>query len=165
MLIGIIIIVLLYFGDQATKLLVEHFIGENKIIDLIPNFLYFTKTYNTGAAWSSLSDATWFLAILSFIATIFLAYFFTKIDWKNKKLYSTAICLCIAGCYGNFIDRLLYCLNLRDGVVDFIGVYIFNYSFPIFNVADICLTIGMVMIAIDIIFFEDKRKNKNAIKD
>lgn len=165
MLIGIIIVVALYLLDQGTKLMVEQFIEIGEKFDLIPNFLYFTRTYNTGAAWSSLNDSTALLATISFFATIVLAYFYTKIDWKKKKLYSISLSMCIAGCFGNFIDRFMYCISMRDGVVDFIGVYLGSYEFPIFNVADICLTVGMILLAIDIIFLDEVRKKKNAIKD
>ena len=74
----------------------------------------------------------------------------------------------LAGTYGNMIDRFLTVFGLRKGVVDMIilnpldslwGV-IFKSGFPIFNVADVFLVIGVVLLAIDILFLEEKRNKK-----
>ena len=151
--------------DQLTKYLSELFIAKGSEVTLIPHVLDATLTYNTGAAWSFLSDHTWILAVISFIASAVLVYFITKNNWKKKKCYSTAITLMLAGTFGNFIDRFFACIGAREGVVDMIIFkpldaiwnWITKSSFPIFNVADMCLVIGIVLLAIDIIFFQEKR--------
>ena len=152
--------------DQLTNYLAEIFIiPPGKTVTLIPHILDTTLTYNKGAAWSFMSDSTWLLAILSFVASGVLVYFITKNNWKKKKCYSTAITLMLAGTFGNFIDRFFACIGQREGVVDMIIFkpldslwhWITKQSFPIFNVADVCLVIGIVLLAIDIIFFQEKR--------
>ena len=155
----------LLFLDQLTKYLSELLITRGSEVNLIPHVLDATLTYNTGAAWSFLSDHTWILAVISFIASGVLVYFITKNDWKKKKCYSLAITLMLAGTFGNFIDRFFSCIKLRDGVVDMIILKpldalwsaITKSSFPIFNVADMCLVIGIVLLAIDMLFFQEKR--------
>lgn len=155
----------LLFIDQLTKYLSELLIANGNQITLIPNILEATLTYNTGAAWSFLSDHTWILTVISFIASIALIYFITKNDWKKKKCYSIAVTLMLAGTFGNFIDRFFSVINIRSGVVDMIILtpldklwnLMTKSSFPIFNVADVCLVIGIVFLAIDIIFFQEKR--------
>lgn len=155
----------LLFIDQLTKYLSELLIIKGNQVTLIPHILDATLTYNTGAAWSFLSDHTWILTVISLIASIVLIYFLIKNDWKKKKCYSIAITLMLAGTFGNFIDRFFSVINLREGVVDMIIFtpldnlwnLITKSSFPIFNFADMCLVIGIVFLAIDIIFFQEKR--------
>lgn len=151
--------------DQVTKYLSELFLTRGTQTTLIPHVLDVTLTYNTGAAWSFLSDHTWILAVISFIASAVLVYFITKNNWKKKKCYSIAITLMLAGTFGNFIDRFFSCIGLRKGVVDMIIFtpldmlwnWITKSGFPIFNVADMCLVIGIVFLAVDILFFQEKR--------
>ncbi len=155
----------LLFIDQLTKYLTELLITKGNQVTLIPHILDTTLTYNTGAAWSFLSDQTWILTVISLIASIVLIYFLTKNDWKKKKCYSIAVTLMLAGTFGNFIDRFFSVIKIREGVVDMIILtpldklwnLITKSSFPIFNFADMCLVIGIIFLAIDIIFFQEKR--------
>ena len=155
----------LLLADQVTKYLAELLIEKNHIVNLIPHVLDSTLAYNTGAAWSMFSVSTWLLSILSLVASAVLVYFITKNNWQRKKMYSTAITLMLAGTFGNCIDRIFACFNLREGVVDMIILKPLDYlweaitksGFPIFNVADMCLVIGIICLAMDIIFFQEKR--------
>ncbi|MGM9969510.1 MAG: signal peptidase II [Anaeroplasma sp.] len=176
MFITILIFVFLFFLDQFSKLLAEHYInvsnGISEVKQAIPNFLYFTKEYNTGASFSLFSDHTIILVIISAIATILLAYIASKNDWKNAKLSSFAITMALAGCVGNFYDRLVSVIpgvnNYRPGVVDMIIFKpfdaiceFFHLGTTVFNVADSFLVVGLIIFAIDLLFFADRRKNKN----
>ncbi|MDE5714859.1 MAG: signal peptidase II [Anaeroplasmataceae bacterium] len=155
-------------GDQLTKWLAESFIQEQHVKTLIPHVLDTTLTYNTGAAWSMLDDATWLLALVSLIASGVMIYFISKNNWKKKKCYSIALTLMLAGTFGNFIDRVLALFHVRDGVVDMIIFVpldrlwekITNSGFPIFNVADMCLVFGIVFLMVDVLFFQEKRAVK-----
>lgn len=168
MWITILIFIGIVLFDQISKYLCDINIAFAKTVEVIPNILTLSKVYNTGAAWSILSDATWLLAIISFVATILIGYFCLQNDWKNKKLYSIATTLMLAGTFGNFIDRAMASIipNVRPGVVDMIIFepldnlwrLITGSSFPIFNVADVALVFGVIMLAVYILFFEGKEK-------
>lgn len=161
MLISILIILASLIFDQGTKIIFELNFFEGEVLDLIPNLLYLTKEYNTGGAWSMLNNNTTLLATISLAAAIIFGYFiYKKSDFKTKKIFSISLCLILGGTVGNMIDRFMFVFGARKGVVDFIGVYIFGYRFPIFNVADMCLVIGMILLCVDILFLEEKRKKK-----
>ncbi len=152
----ILLIGLCILFDQLSKAYFknEYVDGERNYI--IDNFFYFTFTVNTGAAWSFLADKPWsqtFFKILTAVALLaFIFYFVFSIKKKNSWLiYSLAFV--IAGTIGNFIDRL--CFN---GVTDFIGFIFGDYYFPIFNLADSFLVVGMIMLIFYYCFLD-----KNAI--
>ncbi len=165
MWITLLILGLLLVADVVTKYLAQIFLMKGTTTTLIPYILDVTLVYNKGAAWSSFADSTWLLLVLSLIATVVLLYFITKNNWKRKKCYSTAITLMLAGTFGNCLDRFFAVINLQDGVVDMIiftpldklWEKITGSGFPIFNIADMCLVIGIVLIGIDMIFFQEKR--------
>ncbi|MFH5880789.1 signal peptidase II [Liberiplasma polymorphum] len=119
---------------------------------VIPNFMYITHHHNDGAAWGMFSGQMVFLIAITLLALSLFAYLFKDVDLKQRKFYSYAVILLIAGTLGNFIDRLFL-----GYVIDFIDVYIFTYNFPIFNVADSALTIGMILFAVDVLILEPKR--------
>ncbi len=161
MVILIIATIGLILIDQLSKLYFELSYSVNDTTVLIKKFLYFTKTYNTGAAWSSFSDSTFFLALLSLAASVVIGMILYKTyNLKTKKLYTSALILMLAGTAGNLIDRFMVTFKARDGVVDFIGVYLGSYEFPVFNLADSFLVVGVILLFVDILFFEDKRKQK-----
>ena len=85
-----------------------------------------------------------FFYIITVIVIVFLIYFY-KSEAKNNLMMQVGITLLLAGAIGNFIDRLLF-----QEVVDFIDVLIINYDFPIFNVADSALTVGVIVLLIEV---------------
>lgn len=141
--------------DQVTKQIIAANLYLGEQIVLIPDFLSITSHRNQGGAWSIFSgQMTFFYIVTAFAAGLF--YLLGKhVDFKNKKFYSYAILLMIAGGIGNFIDRLIF-----KEVIDFIDFIIFGYDFPTFNVADIGLVIGVILFAIDVIW-EDFIHGKN----
>ena len=168
MAITLILLAVFLLADIFTKYFAEVLIAKNDIVTAIPGVLDLTLTYNTGAAWSLFDDNTLFLAILSLVASIVIIVFIMKNDWKTKKIYSLSTCMLLAGTFGNMIDRFLTVFDLREGVVDMIILNpldslwsaIFKSRFPIFNVADVLLVLGVILLAIDILFLEDKREKK-----
>ena len=168
MAITLILLMLFLLADIVSKYFAEIMIAKNSIVNAIPGVLDLTLTYNTGAAWSLFDNNTLFLAILSLVASIVIIIFVVKNDWKIKKLYSLSTCMLLAGTFGNMIDRFLTVFGMRKGVVDMIILnpldelwsFIFNSSFPIFNVADVFLVVGVVLLAFDILFLEEKRNKK-----
>jgi len=150
MTLALLLIAGLVLIDQITKTLIRHFMMPGKSIQIIPKVLDFTYVKNRGAAWSILQDQMVFFYIITIIAVGFFSYvLFKDGDFVNKKFYTLSLVFIIAGALGNFIDRLLF-----RYVVDFIHVHLPFMNFPIFNVADILLTIGTVGFAVAVLFFD-----------
>lgn len=150
--VGVLLLIAL---DQITKYIIVNNLELYENIVIIKDFFSITSRRNDGAAWSILSGNMmifYFITALSFV----LFYYLNKdVDFKNKKIYSIAFILLIAGTIGNFIDRLLF-----QEVIDFLDFYIFGYDFPVFNVADMCLVTGVIMFGYDVLK-EDVFNGKN----
>ncbi len=161
-LIPACLLILLILVDQITKTYVKtlHESGAWNSTSVIDGFFYFTYTINTGAAWSFLSNAPWaqiFFKVLTAVALVFFFFFYVYACKKNYKFLRYSLVLIIGGTLGNFIDRLAY-----NGVVDFIGFIFGTYNFPIFNLADSYMTVGIVMLIIHYLFLDKNglfRKN------
>ena len=171
MLITCLIFFILVFADQLLKWITQKEAFHNFVAIKIGNYDFLTFDYklNTGMAWSMLSDATWLLVIISLIASIVLGYLCMKNDWKKKKIRSISLTLAFAGCFGNLIDRFICITPLKEyrgGVVDMISFgplnsisqLISHSDFPIFNLADAFLVVGLILYAIYLLFFEGKDK-------
>lgn len=140
--------------DQVSKAIVDAFLSMNETIVVIDNFFSLTNVYNTGAAFSIMEGKTWFLSILSVIILIMI--FKMGKEFKMNKPNMIALGLLIGGTFGNFGDRLFLGM-----VRDFLKFNIFGYSFPVFNVADICIVVGVIMLGISILLGEDKLENSS----
>lgn len=148
---------LLVILDQLTKQYIVHTMELGEKITVIENFFIINSHRNTGGAWGILTGQMMVFYLITLIAFVLFYYLVKDVDFKDKKIYSIAVILLIAGAIGNFIDRLLF-----QEVVDFLDFYIFGYDFPIFNVADICLVVGMFLFAYDILMEEIiHARNKN----
>ena len=141
-IIAFIIIII----DQFTKYLTISSISLGEIIKVLPGILSFTYIQNTGAAWSILQGQMIFFYIVTIIVVCLLVNFLHN-DAKGSPLLSTAIAFMIGGALGNFIDRLFH-----QFVIDMIRLEFI--SFPIFNVADMALTIGVTLMIIGVIYEE-----------
>jgi signal peptidase II len=125
--------------DQLSKWFVTTHIGLNQVVSAIPGLVSFTHLRNYGAAWSILVGQQWFFTIVTLIALIVMGYFLWKL--RQQKLYVLGLVIMFAGTLGNFIDRI------RLGyVVDMVQLDFIN--FPIFNLADMCLTFGVIILII-----------------
>ncbi|MCA1023354.1 lipoprotein signal peptidase [Halobacillus litoralis] len=142
--------------DQWTKYLVVTKMEIGQSIPIIENFFYLTSHRNQGAAWGILQGQMWFFYIITVVVIGFVIYYLQQMG-KQSRLVGTALSLILAGAVGNFIDRIF-----RKEVVDFANTYIFTYDFPIFNVADSALVIGVAFIMIAA--FLDERKKKGSLE-
>ena len=141
---------LLIIIDQITKWnIVQNFeLYQEKVI--VPGFFSLFYIQNEGAAWGIFQGKMVFFYLVTLIVVGYLVYMFQQ--EKNKtKLVGISFALILSGAIGNFIDRLL-----NGYVVDMFRLDFIN--FPIFNVADVCLTVGVVLILIHVLFFEKEEK-------
>jgi len=111
-------------------------------ITLIKNFFSLYYVRNTGAAFSLLENNTTFLIIITVIYIILINKLIKK-ETEFSKLTITSLGLILGGIFGNFIDRII-----RRGVIDYLAFTIFKYDFPIFNLADIAIVIGLILLLI-----------------
>ena len=142
--------------DQWTKWLVLKNMELGERISVIDPYLGWLSHRNRGAAWGMLEGQMWLFAVITVAVIIGILYFFHK-HAKGQPLFQLSLMVLLGGAVGNFIDRML-----RGEVVDFVDVLIpvINYDFPIFNVADAALTIGVVLMIIYIIYDEKQQKKK-----
>ncbi|GGG86708.1 lipoprotein signal peptidase [Staphylococcus pragensis] len=143
--VSLIVAIAILVIDQLTKRIIAMTMNIGDSYEVIPNFLNITSHRNNGAAWGILSGKMGFFYIITLIILVVLVLFYIK-EAKHNLFMQVAISLLFAGALGNFIDRLL-----NGEVVDFIDTNIFGYAFPIFNVADSSLTIGVVLVIIALI--------------
>lgn len=149
MILAIILIVGIVVLDQVTKLLVVSQLSYGAQVEIIPDFFTITHRVNSGAAWSILEGQMVIFYIVTVIALAVFGYMLRDADFKNKKMYSFGLVILIAGAIGNFIDRIRI-----QGVIDFLDFVIFGYDFPVFNVADVALNVGIAMFIIAVVFYE-----------
>lgn len=134
--------ILFVMVDQMVKILISNSIAFQSEIKIIPHFFYITNVHNEGAAWSLFSGNVLLLAFLGIVALVFIYYFFLK-GKELSKLEIVLYSLLIGGIIGNFIDRIFL-----GYVVDYIGVILIDYYFPIFNIADMGIVISVFIMLI-----------------
>ncbi len=152
-LVAVVVIVI----DQWTKWLAQTKLAFHEPIAVIEPVLNWTLAYNYGAAFSFLADAggwqKWFFSGLALLMALFLSVYLIRVP-RQAKLLSIGLALMLGGAIGNLIDRLML-----DKVVDFIHVHYADiWHFPIFNIADIAISLGVAIIIIDMLFLENKRQ-------
>jgi len=150
-----VIAVVMIVIDQWTKYLVIENMTIGESIPVIENIFYLTSHRNAGAAWGILQGQMWFFYIITLIVVGIIIYYIEHYA-KTNRLLGISLGLVLGGAIGNLIDRVRF-----QEVVDFVDVYIFSYDYPIFNVADSSLVVGVILIGI-ITLFEEVRKDKKA---
>jgi signal peptidase II len=137
-----IALAVLTFVDRFTKHLAVAFLKGNDGISLIDGTLKLYYLENRGAAWGMFEGQQWFFFLLTAVFIVLAVWFFIKVP-KNKyyRMLNIAVTILLAGAIGNFIDRII-----NKYVVDFI--YFELIDFPVFNVADIYVTISVIMLLI-----------------
>ncbi|HEC2184289.1 TPA: signal peptidase II [Staphylococcus delphini] len=151
--LSLFIALIILMGDQLTKFIIRTQMTIGESFAVLPEFLYITSHRNNGAAWGILSGKMTFFYIITVIILVALIVFYIK-EAKNHMLMQIAISLLFSGALGNFIDRVS-----SGEVVDFIDTVIFGYDFPIFNIADASLTIGVILLII-VLLKDQNQKGK-----
>ena len=143
----LILTLVLVVLDQLVKYWVVAHIALNASRPLVPNLLALTNLHNDGAAWSILEGQQWFFTVVTILAIVVIGYLFYR--WRHQAALLGPLTLIFAGTFGNFLDRV------QNGyVVDMFELLFVN--FPVFNVADCCLTIGVVWLLIIFIREEEE---------
>ena len=143
--------------DQVTKLYIEHNFQLYQTLDVLAPIFNFTLAHNYGAAFSFLADKggwqKWLFSGLALLVSVVLGWYLTHVP-RIARVLSTGLALVMAGALGNLIDRV------RLGyVIDFLHVHYGNvWHFPIFNIADVAINIGVALILFDAFFLEKKRQ-------
>jgi len=129
--------------DQATKWLAAAMLDPYRPLPLVP-LLNLTLMYNEGAAFSFLADAggwqRWFFACFAILMSVMLVIWLLRLG-AREHLMAAALSLVVGGAVGNLIDRVL-----TGRVVDFIDLYVGDWHWPAFNVADSAITLGVVLL-------------------
>lgn len=180
LLIGAAVFLGLVLIDLISKWLIENNLALNEKITVIPNFFYITKIYNTKAAFSIGIDSVWGRVLgiaISFIMSALFIFYYVRDCHKMSNFLRVIVVLMAAGAFGNLIDRAFYWENIAgfDGVIDFMEFYFaggpskaqtsgisFN-PFPVWNFADACLVIGVILFIVYMIvdaIKERKEKSK-----
>lgn len=135
-------------ADQVSKYIIVKYVEYNSLIPVINKFFYITYHENKGAAWGILQNRLYILIPLTIIMSIVMLYILVKTEIRILKLSLSFI---IGGAIGNLIDRIL-----KGKVVDFLDFYFGNYNFPTFNVADMFIVIGTMILALFVLFLKEK---------
>lgn len=121
---------------------------------VVTSFFNFTLSHNPGAAFSFLRDAggwqRWFFTALAFAVSVMLVIWIARIA-ANKKLETFALTMILGGAVGNLCDRIQH-----GYVVDFIEVHYQSNYFPIFNLADSAITLGAILLILDMLMTREK---------
>lgn len=163
--IGIFIVVLLL--DLLTKEFIISGLLPNvgDSVNVLPGFINFVYVKNTGAAWGMLAGRPVFLIVISIIVLgLLLAYYLLRLKKYGKHssiLFGISIGLVAGGCVGNLVDRIFL-----GYVRDFINFQFME--FPVFNFADVALTVGVIVMLVYFVFYFSKeeyllKKEQNAM--
>jgi signal peptidase II len=129
--------------DQLTKWLIVKYMTIGQSIPLIEGVFHLTSHRNRGAAFGILQNQRWFFIVITLLIVFGIIYYLRKLG-TTKPIISWALALILGGAVGNFLDRLL-----NGEVVDFLDFTLINY--PIFNVADSAIVIGVCLFILDTI--------------
>jgi len=150
-----VVIVLL---DQWSKIaVVKHFVVEGASQE-VTSFFNLVLAYNPGAAFNFLAEAggwqRWFFGVIAIAASVFFSIWIYR-SAATKTCETFALAFVLGGALGNLYDRIFL-----GHVVDFIQVHYQNtYYFPAFNLADSAITLGAIVLIVDMLFSKEKKTN------
>lgn len=142
--------------DQLIKLIIVSNFEVNQSQTLIPNILNITYIRNEGVAFGMFAGLQWLFVALTVILLAAIIFYMFKKRPKSKLFYITAA-LIIGGGIGNLIDRVAY-----GYVVDYLSLTFFR---PVCNFADYCIVIGVILLAVYLLFLADREEKKGKQND
>ena len=146
------IVAIVLMLDQLIKIIIQKNMELYQEISIIPKFFSLYYVQNTGAAFSLLEDATLLLIVISVVFILLIDNAIKKEEKNLDKLSIISLGMILGGIFGNLMDRILY-----HSVIDYISFSFGKYHFPIFNIADMGITIGVFLLVVDIL---KEKKNK-----
>lgn len=145
--------VLVVVIDQASKFYFENRLELYEQIVILPDYFSWMLAYNTGAAFSFLADSSgwqrWLFALIAVLVSVVLVVWLKRLG-RDETWLAIALALVLGGALGNLYDRIVI-----GHVIDFIFVHWKEHGFPAFNVADSAITVGAIMLALDM--FKSKK--------
>ena len=137
--ISLLVVVL----DQATKLIAESLLTPHQPVNLLPFFDWYL-TYNTGAAFSFLANAggwqRWLFTAIAIVISVVIVQWIRKLP-PEETMTAFSLSLILGGAIGNLIDRVYL-----GHVIDYIQVWLGNYPWPAFNIADAAISVGAALL-------------------
>ncbi|MDR1782222.1 MAG: signal peptidase II [Bacilli bacterium] len=146
-----LIILMVILVDQLSKYFISNNMHLYETINVIPNFFNLYYIQNDGGAFSILEGHMFLFYLVSIIGLVILYFIYKQ---ANTNILKIAVAFVVGGLFGNLIDRVFY-----QKVIDFISLNFGSYHFAIFNVADIFITVGIILLLIDTLFINKKKEN------
>ena len=139
--------------DQISKYIIMDYL--NGKFETVTSFFKLVYVFNTGISFSLFSsDVSWMPIIFSLVGFVFVLLLFFWLSKSETRFQATGLGLIIGGALGNIIDRLVY-----GAVFDFLDFHLFEYHFPAFNVADISISLGVIIVIFENIFIQGRKKD------
>ncbi|MBW5444789.1 signal peptidase II [Cohnella sp. CFH 77786] len=148
------IAVLVFLVDYASKKIVEYSMELNEQIKVLGDFFILTSIRNRGAAFGILQEQRWFFLVITLVVVSAIVWYLRRSYGTGSRLLMTGLGMILGGAVGNFLDRALY-----GEVVDFLQFNFGSYTFPIFNLADTGICVGVALVILDSLL-SYKQENK-----
>ncbi len=145
--------------DQLTKYIVQQTLALHSSIPVIGEYVRLTYIHNPGAAFGIMPGNRWVFLVLSFVACGVMIYYFYALP-SGEKWGRLALMGIIGGAVGNLIDRIRF-----GEVTDFVDVGLDTLRWPVFNVADMAVTIGVAILFLRLSSFSKHAELEQASKD
>ncbi|OLU33661.1 signal peptidase II [Pseudomonas sp. PA15(2017)] len=154
--------IVVFVVDQVTKYWFDNNLQMYERITVIPDYFSWTLAYNTGAAFSFLAGASgwqrWLFTLIAVVVSVILVVWMKRLK-SDETWLAVGLALVLGGALGNLVDRVVF-----GHVVDFILVHWENrWYFPAFNLADSAITVGAVLLALDM--FKSKKPEEEVARD
>ena len=132
---------LFFLMDLVSKQIIVHLINLHESIKVIPNFFYLTYVQNEGAAFSIFQNQQILILLVTVIALFFINKYLNNENINRIEAFSYS--MITGGILGNLFDRVVF-----GYVIDFFDFHFGNYHYPVFNVADTLIVVGVIILAI-----------------
>ncbi|MFD0671992.1 signal peptidase II [Cohnella sp. GCM10027633] len=140
-----LIAVIVFALDYVTKKIIDRNIEvDTERINVIGDFFQIAHIRNRGAAFGILQNQRWLFVLITIIVISLIVWYLNRIYRNGRGLLPFALGLILGGAVGNFLDRSLY-----GEVVDFLQFNFGSYTFPLFNVADCGIVVGVGLVILD----------------